>query len=153
MDGPIPIWIVDGDNRPSNQDPPVHALFTKLMAEEKDFPEYRGVTIDRLTRIMKNGVDVEPTDAPIFVSDFDKAWEYPSSDATKVVFGLRRSMLKPSWSLLSGDATAEEIAEVQRDYPYQHENGSHLWFSRIPEQGRNLRTPSTSPCRGFRTQL
>ncbi len=38
--------------------------------------EFRGVGLDRLPTILATGVDVEPTTAPIFVSDFDKAWEY-----------------------------------------------------------------------------
>lgn len=135
---PVPIWVVDGTSKPSDNDPPVDEMFTKLIKEEHDFPEYRGVTIERLTSILLIGVDVEPADAPFYASDIDKAWEYPSMYEPRAVFAIRKSMMKPSWSMLSADATPEQIAEVQREYPHQHENGNTLWFSRIAEQGRPL---------------
>ena len=137
-ESPIPIWLVEGTDRPSSHDVPVEELFSKLIKEEQDFPEYRGVKIERLPQILLTGVDVEPTDAPLFASDIDKAWEYPSMYEPRVVYALRKSKMKPSWSLLSPEATEEQIAETRRDYPHQHENGKYLWFSRIADQGRNL---------------
>ena len=38
--------------------------------------EYRAVSIDRFEYILNNGVDVNPTSAPIFCSDLEKAMEY-----------------------------------------------------------------------------
>ena len=35
----------------------------------------RGVSADRLTYVLKHGIDVDPTDAPIWVSSIEKAME------------------------------------------------------------------------------
>jgi hypothetical protein len=37
---------------------------------------FRGVSSDRLDTILISGIDVTPTDAPIYANDLDKALEY-----------------------------------------------------------------------------
>lgn len=138
FEDPIPIWLVEGTSRPGREDTPVNELFAKVLAEHQTFPEYRGVEIARLPQVLTSGVDVVPTNAPIFVSDFDKAWEYPSTSAPRVVFALRSNMLKRSFQTLPLDASTAEIADVRTEYPHQHEHDRCLWFSRIAEQNRNL---------------
>ena len=135
---PIPIWFVEGTSRPSDSDAPVDEVYSMLVKEEHDFPEYRGVKIERLQQILLTGVDVEPTDAALFASDIDKAWEYPSMSQPRVVYALRKSQMKRSWTMLTPGATEEQIAETRREYPHQHENSEFLRFSRIAEQDRNL---------------
>jgi len=137
-DGPVPIWVVEGTSKPSGNDGPVDDLFGKLITEEGTMPEYRGVEISRLGRVLTTGVDVEPTNAPIYVSDIDKAWEYPDWTSPRVVFALRSKKLKRSWQTLPLDATPEEIANVKQDYPHMSETESSLRFSRFAEQHRNL---------------
>ena len=49
-----------------------------------------------------------------------------------MMFALDRTMLQPSFKTLQPDATADEIAEVLKLYPYQHhEHEGGLWFSRF----------------------
>ena len=74
---PVPVWTAAVDAKTHQH----HAPITQR-ALRKSFDmlswhtEFRGVGLDRLPAILATGVDVEPATAPIFVSDFDKAWEY-----------------------------------------------------------------------------
>ena len=85
--------------------------------------------------VLTTGVDVQPTDAPIYGSDFDRAWEYGETSlgvGLRLVFALDSRMLKRTFRTLPLDARASEIAEVRETYPHHHlEHPDCLWFSLI----------------------
>jgi hypothetical protein len=56
--------------------------------------EFRGFGIDPLQTVLATGIDVTPTDAPIYKSDFQKAWEY--GGIPKVVLALAREGMEYS---------------------------------------------------------
>ena len=74
---PVPVWTAAVDAKTHRYHPPITeddlCESFDVLSWDTDF---RGVGLDRLQTILATGVDVEPTTAPIFVSDFDKAWEY-----------------------------------------------------------------------------
>lgn len=79
--------------------------------------QYRAVSWNRLPTVLRSGVDVEPSDAPLYLSDWEKAWEY--GGFPKVVFALTTSTLKRSFHSLPPDADVAEIARWQRTFPHR----------------------------------
>lgn len=130
-DHPVPIWLVVGSDRPRSTDGPVSEVFGNLVKAEETFPTYRGVGISQLGRILQTGVDVEPTDAPIYAGDIDKAWEYPDWTSPRAVFALRATMLEPSWRTLPVDAADGRVAAIREDYPNRMDRQTDIWFSRF----------------------
>ncbi|MCA2265182.1 hypothetical protein A5626_01705 [Mycobacterium marseillense] len=137
MEKPVPVWLLEGNSKPNVSVGRREALYPHLegvMLADR-MPVFRGVHIDRFLTVMTTGVDVEPTNAPIYCSDFEKAWEYggPSHcHGPRMMFALHQGQLEKTFRVLPMDATVSEIAEVRRTYPHQHhEHPDALWFSRI----------------------
>jgi hypothetical protein len=87
-------------------------------------------------------VDVEPTTAPIFVSDFDKAWEY--GGWPKVVMAFDGMCLQRTYrEIVISETTAEQITKLMVDYPTRIDDlaGERLWLTRFPQTD----TRATSP--------
>ena len=96
--------------------------------------EFRGVALDRLPAILANGVDVEPVTAPIFVSEFSKAWEY--GGWPKAVMAFSRMHLECTYrEIIIADTDTDEITRLMVDYPTRIEDqaGERLWLTRLPE--------------------
>ena len=88
---------------------------------------------------MDNGVDVDPTDSPIFCGEEDKAYEYarPGSggDGPGLMYALNGGYLERSFCTLPVDATPEDIAEVRKSYPHEYgDPHGGLYFSRLADQ-------------------
>src|SRR5271163_3719037 len=71
----VPVWLViDGDSKPSMLAGRDAELYPQL--EPADLavrrPLFRGVPPTRFLAVLTTGVDVQPTDAPIYCSDFDR---------------------------------------------------------------------------------
>lgn len=92
---------------------------------------FRAVNADRVPAILLTGIDVEPTDAPIFASGLDKAWEYGNFPKAMMTFDLQH--LEPSWKMLSADASESELADVSARYPtvLRYRDGERLWCTRF----------------------
>ena len=74
---PVPVWTAAVDAKTHQHHPPITQRALRKSFDMLNWhTEFRGVGFDRLPTILATGVDVEPATAPIFVSDFDKAWEY-----------------------------------------------------------------------------
>ena len=76
LDKPVPLWWVDPGPegiRARESDLPLFELTIDLGIAGCAF---RAVGVDRLRSVLENGIDVVPTDAPIYVDDISKAWEY-----------------------------------------------------------------------------
>jgi hypothetical protein len=74
----VPVWAAVVDKEKHRIRPPISQFMLpfKFPALNWENAEFRGVGLDRLPTILATGVDVEPTTAPIWVSTFEKAWEY-----------------------------------------------------------------------------
>jgi hypothetical protein len=100
---------------------------------------FRGKPIECLRSVILNGVDVDPTDTPIFCGEEDKAFEYarPHSgpDGPGLIFALHGDYLERSHQALPADASPEQIAEVRKTYPYEYPVPyDGLYFSRLAGQ-------------------
>src|SRR5262249_16276955 len=76
---------------------------------------FRGVGIDRLPTVLQNGIDAEPTTAPIFVDGFGKAWEY--GDWPKIVLGLSWKFLDHTYREVPATTPDAELASLRELYP------------------------------------
>jgi hypothetical protein len=92
----------------------------------------RGVELDRLPTILKNGCDVEPADAPLFVGNLNKAIEY-GANGDQVVQYFRSQRLKNTWVERPSDIRDDEREELRKTYPtvVTSRDGKMLWFSRF----------------------
>jgi hypothetical protein len=92
---------------------------------------FRSVSIDKLPAIMKNGIDVVPTDSPIYVGDLDKALEY--GGWPKVVMALNWERLKHTYSCVDSNISEAELCELMKTYSTKLESvdGSNYWLSRL----------------------
>lgn len=138
IEAPVPVWVVtDCDDRPPVNAGTDEALYLTAGsgAAIDRYPLFRGVSLDRFLTVYTTGVDVEPTDAPIYCSDFDKAWEYGGSSTgvgPRLIFALDQDMLERTFQTLPPDASPAEIAAVRATYPHHHEEHTGgLWFSRL----------------------
>jgi hypothetical protein len=93
--------------------------------------DFRGVSIDRLPNILKFGIDVEPTDSPIYVAEFDKAWEY--GEFPKVVMALASEHMEPTFRVLPVDVLEAEIEVLRRIYPNSYSVDGQTWISRVSD--------------------
>ena len=92
---------------------------------------FRAVALDRLPTVLAHGVDVAPTDDPLYVDDFEKAWEY--SGLPKVVMAFVWEGLERTFRTLPADASEAEQAALRETYPHAYPHGDRLWLSRIDD--------------------
>jgi hypothetical protein len=102
--------------------------------------EYRGVELDRLPTILSTGIDVEPSDAVLYVSTLEKALEY--GGLPKAVIVLDPDHLERTWRTLPADSAAEEVERIQQTYPTKltSTDGTKLWCSRLSEDDPRITT-------------
>jgi hypothetical protein len=94
---------------------------------------FRGVSFNRLAAVLETGIDVVPSDSVIYVSDFDKAWEY--GRLLKVVLALDRDHLDRTYREVPADTPEDEITRLACKFPSieKSRDGSRLWLSRMGE--------------------
>lgn len=143
---PAPVWATPVDAKTYGHKPPITE---RALRESFDVlsphVEFRGVGFDRLPTIRATGVDVEPTTAPIFVSDFNKAWEY--GDWPKVVMAFDGRHLQYTYrEIIISDTTADEITRLMVHYPIRIEDlaGERLRLTRFPETDPRAVSPYES---------
>jgi len=142
--GPIPIWYIEEGHKPDRTDEPMMALYRNLPpVNGRRWIAFRGVPIDRLNSVFLNGVDVNPTDDPIFCGDEEKAFEYarPESgvDGPGLMYALHGGYLERSFRTLPAEASPEQIAEVQITYPHRYDDPyDDLYFSRLSDQNNTV---------------
>jgi hypothetical protein len=137
---PVPIWYIEDGHKPSIGDEPILALYHALQpVNGKRWIAFRGKPIDRLGCVMANGVDVDPTDTPIFCAEEDKAYEYARPEwggrGAGLMYALHGGYLERSFRMLPADASPEDIAEVRKIYPHQYDSPHDgFYFSRLADQ-------------------
>jgi hypothetical protein len=131
---PVPVWTAAVDVELCRHRPPVtERELRESFKVLKGCTDFRGVSYDRLSTILGTGIDVEPTNAPIFVSDFDKAWEY--GDWPKVIMVFDGRHLAYTYREITSDTPAEETARLMLEYPTRipDHSGERTWLTRLPE--------------------
>jgi hypothetical protein len=116
------------------------ALWSKL-PDEYLGSLFRAVSKDRLSTVLRQGIDVEPTNAVIWVNHLDKALEY--GGWPKLVMALDYKFLERTFVELDADASEAEVTAVRRDYPTisKRSDSSKLFYSRLKEDDPQLCTP------------
>ena len=96
----------------------------------------RGTAADRLARVLATGVDVEPSNAPIWVSSLDKAMEYGELPKLLLVFDPEH--LDRSFREI--DTSDSRRAHLQQTFPTQlvSQDGSKVWLSRLSADDRRI---------------
>ena len=103
----------------------------------KRFLQHRGVALDRLPTVLRNGCDVAPADRPFWSAErLEKALEYGGREQLILVYDPRR--LTPAWVIIDADCRASRRADLERLYPtVVWENGDQRSCPRLP--------PTTTP--------
>lgn len=157
---PVPVWQIDTENEfKISANAALSALETWSIAlmidsapdEGDHWVTFRGVPLARLADVLRTGIDVTPTDAPIFCTDgVDKAFEYarPVGGGTGpgLILALRGTHLERTFRDLDADASPAEIAETRETYPHPAGNpGGRIRFSRLADQS----TPGYEEAYGY----
>jgi len=131
---PVPVWEATVDAGTFRHRAPVTEieLWQSFDVLRGGWPAFRDVSCDRLPAILATGIDVGPTTAPIFVSDFDKAGEY--GGWPKVIMALDGERLDRTYREIPPDTGAEEGARLMLDYPNRTPSlsGECIWLTRLP---------------------
>ncbi len=129
----VPLWLGVLPPDPDSHRPPIgeHDLLVLPDFAELRGCEFRGVGIDRLPTVLATGIDVTPTDQPIYASSIDKAWEY--GGMPKVLLALDRRGMERTGHRTPVGAPEGDLAAPRARYPtvLESENGEFLWFTRL----------------------
>jgi hypothetical protein len=112
-------------------------VFKKLLEIGVVAVTCRGVELDRLALILKNGVDVFPTNSPIWADFMDKAVKYGGKAQVVQVFDHQR--LKRTFKEINAHADPSEIQKLKDTYRSWEisVDGNKFWCSMLPfEDGR-----------------
>jgi hypothetical protein len=101
---------------------------------------FRGVSLDRFKVVLSTGIDVEPTNAIIYVDGFDKALEY--GGWPKVVIALRTDQLDATFREVAADTPPTQLAELGHVFGTKllSADGSMLWLSRLDAEDSRVTT-------------
>ena len=102
---------------------------------------WRAVTFDRLHTVLASGVDVEPSDAPIYVGDIGKALEYGGAikwgaREPSVLLGFGSEGLDRTFREVRSDTDQAELDKLRERYPNvtPSADGEMLLLSRIADR-------------------
>lgn len=120
-------------------------LYSDLMSEIiKRFGTleyFRGVNAESLNNILCHGVDVYPTNSPLYADvSLDKALEY-GSGGDQVIMMLDRAGLDPTWREIQAVET-DAACIFAKEFPTRLESadGKNIWFSKLPLGNTRLAT-------------
>ena len=95
--------------------------------------KFRGVELDRLPNVLESGIDVIPTNAPIFADFLDKALEY--GGWPKLVLALDSRQMEKTFKEVPSSIPEAELAELCSTFPLvlPSSDGRSLWLTRLSE--------------------
>lgn len=105
---------------------------------------WRGVSADRLSQVLSTGIDVEPPTLPFFAQNeigFSKALEYPSGEWPRLLIGIPRGEIEPSWKEVRPPYDDAELELLRTAFPTEVRLGDSIWFSRFPPGDTGIATP------------
>lgn len=132
-DALVSVWAAEIDVERYAYQPPISAVELLMSFDLVErWPDFRGVSYDRLPTILETGIDVRPTTAPIFVDDFEKAWKY--GGWPKVIMALDAERLERTYREIAAGTPADEVSRLLQDYPrrLESEDGEFIWLTRLP---------------------
>lgn len=139
---PVPVWFVrlPAENAEQILRDSATDLLLK-MDRELCGCSFRGVSMDRLRYVLGTGIDVSPTDAPIYVDHISKAIEY--GGWPKVLLALDVRQLDQTYREVDASLPEVEIALLQQRFPtmLKSTDGSKLWLSRLEEGDTRIGSP------------
>jgi hypothetical protein len=123
------------------------SLFNLLIARDKAGPSERerwmavaharGVRADRIGQVLRTGIDVSPSDSPIFAEQgLDKALEY-GCDGDQLLVLLNVRKLKRTFREVPADSDPSLLTELRRSFQTELKStdGKQIWFSRLGKDG------------------
>lgn len=116
-------------------------LMSEIIKKFRTLEYFRGVSAERLRNILRHGVDVFPTNSPIFADiGVDKALEYGSA-GDQVIMMLDRAGLDPTWREIEAVETDTACA-LAKEFPTRLESadGTKIWFSKLSLDNTRLAT-------------
>jgi hypothetical protein len=137
---PCSVFLVPVDIESEYMPLEVNNAICSIIPEEYSLCSFRAVSVDRLTAVVGTGIDVEPTNAVIWVNFLSKALEY--GGWPKVVMALDHRFMKRSYIEIEADIAEEDLALIRREYPtlVRSIDGSKLYCSRLKEDAPQLNT-------------
>jgi hypothetical protein len=137
----VPMWLGVLPSAEATLHTPTGLIETFEIEAELVLCEFRGVGIDQLKTVLAAGIDVTPTDSPIYASDFKKAWEY--GGIPKVVLALDGQTMERTWRQVPADTPEEVLAPLRDVYPtvLEIDSGEFLWLTRMEASDRRAGTP------------
>lgn len=142
----VPILLVlaaPGFQRKDLDDALLDLLIARDKARQPDqerwmaFTQSRGVRADRLGHVLRTGIDVSPTDSPIFAEiGLDKALEY-GCDGDQLILLLDVRKLRRTFREVPADSDASLLAELRQSFQTElrSKDGKSIWFSRLGKDG------------------
>ena len=131
---PVPTWLVRVPD--DNADETLSADVIKLLVKiDRDLCgcSFRSVKLDRLHDVLRTGIDVTPTDSPIYAEFITKAIEY--GGWPKVILALDSGQLDLTYREVSAFLPQVELAALTLHFPtvLKSIDGNKLWLSRLKE--------------------
>lgn len=120
--------------------------FAEAVEGERGWTCIRCVSVDRLPVVLRQGCDVEPSNAVMWVDKFpDKALEY-GGDESKVMLVISGERTEASCVEVAADMDAGALDSLKLTYPTIERSidGTKLWLSRLPENDRRVASPYES---------
>ena len=120
--------------------------FAEAVEDERGWACIRCVDPERLPVILRQGCDVEPPNAVMWVDKYpDKALEY-GGDESKVMLVISGKLTEASYIEVGADMDAAELNSLKLTYPTTEpsRDGTKLWLSRLPENDRRVASPYES---------
>ena len=101
----------------------------------------RGVSAESLKLVLQNGIDVEPTESPIFAVQYiDKALEY-GCNADQIVMVFDPQKVSRTWVELDAGSSTEEINKLQAIFPTRLDSrDGKIWLSKFNQDDGRLAT-------------
>lgn len=105
--------------------------------------QVRGVRADRIGQVLRTGIDVSPSDSPIFAEQaFDKALEYGcNGDQLLLLLDVRR--LKRTFREVPADSDPSLLTELRQSFQTELKSmdGMNIWFSQLGKDDGRVATP------------
>lgn len=144
--GRVPALIFHEDDPFESRKMYDHLFLNVCLTMETDFgarfPIYRGIDPAALPRILRHGIDVYPTNSPLWAGSLEKALEYGRGESGQMVLVLDRKKVRVSFASISGAGSAEAIASTEVEFGSQYDSmpDGGRYYSRWPKgnQNRNL---------------
>ncbi|MEZ4503022.1 MAG: hypothetical protein R3C39_10390 [Dehalococcoidia bacterium] len=133
---PCPVFVVSLSQREEEWDA-LAGVASELAVDllrRKILGVWHAASFDQMDAIASSGIEVRPTDSPIFVDrDLGKVLRY--GGAKKVVLVLDPSALVPTYREVPANLPQEELQALKRLFPTEmrSKDGNWLWLTRLPD--------------------